>query len=203
MANFEECTDDLGRFRYHLYTRREMCTSAERFTQIMSEQKQIPSGGYFIAGCRVTFEHVNDCTLSFEILNLCERGEGRGSRALRVICEIADRTGVTLIGVIRPFDDSPMDAEALRAFYFRHGFTTIKDDQIERLPFGWLRIPLKDFNERISTRNTSVRVQRSKVKGRIRLGGHDLFNNGREIFTTEEAAPAGEDSRMYKNEVTQ
>jgi hypothetical protein len=172
-------------------------TPTEKFMKIMEAQKRIPTDqycGWLLHGCRVILESVNQDTLSFEILNLTpELGTGRGSRALQTICQIADQTRVTLSGVIVPFNDKPLTLEQLRSWYARHGFTTVEGNHIERLPFGWIAIILKNFSEPWSTRTTAVRVQASQIPGCIRVGDHDLFNAGREIFETEdEALSAGE-----------
>jgi hypothetical protein len=58
---------------------------------------------------------------------------------------------------------------------------------------GWISVGLKDFSEKIGTRWTAIKVQRSKIPGCIRVGGHDLFNAGRTIHATEDSAlEAGE-----------
>ena len=173
-------------------------TPTERFMQIMDAQKRIPTDsylGYLLHGCRVILELVNGDTVKLvDILNLTpELGTGRGSRALAVICDIADQCGVTLIGVIVPFNDKPLGTEQLRSWYGRHGFSTVTGNHIERLPFGWIAVPLKDFNQSFSSRTTAVRVRASKIPGCIRVGGHDLFNAGRTIHATEDSAlEAGE-----------
>jgi hypothetical protein len=65
-----------------------------------------------------------------KILSTIHPGEGRASRALRTVCDIADATGVTVTGEIKPFAEG-LDQTALRSWYARFGFT-VEGDKIER-----------------------------------------------------------------------
>ncbi len=66
------------------------------------------------------------------------RGAGNGSKALQLICDIADRYGVTLMA--SPADDADgedglPDKEALGDWYERFGFEHRGQGRMERLPY--------------------------------------------------------------------
>jgi GNAT superfamily N-acetyltransferase len=64
-------------------------------------------------------------------------GKGYGSKALKVLTELADRMGVTLVLTVAEAedeDDWPMTSSDLRAWYERYGFQG--DRKMWRLPKG-------------------------------------------------------------------
>ena len=69
-------------------------------------------------------------------LNAVRRSGGFGSWCLSTICEIADRTNTRLSLTVQPFDGEPMDVEALKSWYSRHGFRMVhgSDAAMLRLP---------------------------------------------------------------------
>lgn len=82
--------------------------------------------------------HVGVCTLVAESLRpklrevsalLCDeaaRGKGHATRLMDRLTAVADDHGITLLVTVAPFDDSPLDAERLAAWYARLGFKTIQ-----------------------------------------------------------------------------
>ena len=70
-------------------------------------------------------------------LNSVRRGGGFGNWCLSTICEIADRTDTRLVLTVNPFDDPPMQADTLRAWYGRNRFKQVDGtERMLRLPCG-------------------------------------------------------------------
>lgn len=63
-----------------------------------------------------------------------DRGKGWGSAVLKLVCEDADREGITLVLSVEP-GPTGLSYEALKAWYERYGFTgDTEDDVMVRLP---------------------------------------------------------------------
>lgn len=56
-----------------------------------------------------------------------DRGKGEASALLKQVCEEADRAGIVLILIPKPFD-AGLDELQLIAWYARHGFTQIQNN---------------------------------------------------------------------------
>lgn len=75
----------------------------------------------------------SQCSLSQEITSV-EKGKGNGSRALRLICELADRHNVTIMATVEPLHTDGLSKADLHRWYRRAGFVRILADDIERAP---------------------------------------------------------------------
>lgn len=74
-----------------------------------------------------------------------EPGKGAGAQALREITDMADRHGVRVTLVPHPLQGSLMNAEQLRGWYGKHGFTGEPEDlQMERSPQRPETVPAED-----------------------------------------------------------
>jgi GNAT superfamily N-acetyltransferase len=78
-----------------------------------------------------------DGRVAFSIRSL-QRGCGYGSAALLWLCDLADKHGAILSGVIEPMGNlrPRLTAGQLRAWYRRNGFAVTRDDRICRVPMG-------------------------------------------------------------------
>ena len=61
-------------------------------------------------------------------------GNGDGTEALRWLCALADKHGVTITGTVEPTWSAPLNKTALKAWYCRHGFKVVYHDDIEYEP---------------------------------------------------------------------
>ena len=60
---------------------------------------------------------------------LCDqasRGKGHATALLESVMREADAGRMTLLVVVEPFEDKPLDADALRSWYQRRGFVEIQ-----------------------------------------------------------------------------
>jgi len=66
------------------------------------------------------------------------RGHGHATRMMRDVMSEADAEDLALLVVVEPFDDSPVDAVALRGWYSRMGFVEIQSEPcvMVRMPHG-------------------------------------------------------------------
>lgn len=58
------------------------------------------------------------------------RGKGHATHMMRKVCQQADAVGLSLVLEPKPYDDEPMDRNALESFYTRLGFMRIQDDPV-------------------------------------------------------------------------
>lgn len=66
-------------------------------------------------------------TAYLSCLSSAQRGRGHAGRAMRAVRAHADATGTTLRLHARPFAPGGLGADALVAFYVRHGFVRDRD----------------------------------------------------------------------------
>jgi hypothetical protein len=59
---------------------------------------------------------------------------GQGSEALRWLCGLADKHGVTIVGTAEPTGKMSLNKQQLKAWYKRNGFDTPFGDDIEYTP---------------------------------------------------------------------
>ena len=60
------------------------------------------------------------------VCDAAHRGHGHATALLQKLCRLADADGITLMVVVDPFDDEPINADSLRQWYERHGFIEIQ-----------------------------------------------------------------------------
>jgi GNAT superfamily N-acetyltransferase len=77
----------------------------------------VPEGIYLIT--RINVPHLH-------------RGKGFGTKILQRVIEDADREGVTLY--VTPMSSGRWSNSTLRAWYARHGFTSISEEYMGRVP---------------------------------------------------------------------
>jgi GNAT superfamily N-acetyltransferase len=58
------------------------------------------------------------------------RGQGYASLLMQKLCAEADEAGKVLLLMPKPYDDAPMDREALVSFYQRFGFEVIQEHPV-------------------------------------------------------------------------
>ena len=106
----------------------------EKFENL-PDVKRLSPGIYLLHRVYVKLA-VNDSEIEIVSLNSVRRGGGFGNWCLSTICEIADRTNTRLSLTVQPFDGEPMDVEALKSWYSRHGFRMVhgSDAAMLRLP---------------------------------------------------------------------
>lgn len=81
-----------------------------------------------VSDCRLVAENLRPNLREVSSL-LCDeaaRGKGHATRLMERITAVADDHKMTLLVTVEPFDDSPLDAERLAAWYARLGFKTIQ-----------------------------------------------------------------------------
>lgn len=66
------------------------------------------------------------------------RGHGHATQLMRDLMREADDADLALLVVVEPFDDSPIDAVALKGWYSRMGFVEIQAEPcvMVRMPHG-------------------------------------------------------------------
>jgi GNAT superfamily N-acetyltransferase len=86
--------------------------------------------------------------VSFVVVEPEYRGQGYGRALLDAITLEADECGAVLFVNVDPYDDSPLDREALRKWYERFGFTEFQSE-----PLLMARTPVRiasDMRRRIA-----------------------------------------------------
>lgn len=66
------------------------------------------------------------------------RGQGHGRALLDMLTLEADEDGTTLFVNVDPYDDGPLDRDALKAWYERFGFTEFQAE-----PLLMARVPMR------------------------------------------------------------
>ena len=74
--------------------------------------------------------------ISSLIVDQSERGHGSATELMHILTTQADESGLTLLVVVEPFDDEPIDGDRLRNWYERLGFI-----EIQHLPCVMARPP--------------------------------------------------------------
>jgi hypothetical protein len=79
------------------------------------------------------------CTVRLvSIQQAVARNEGRSSRAMKRLCELADRHGVTIVATVEPFGGTTGEGELSRAelhsWYHRAGFAKVQADDYSESP---------------------------------------------------------------------
>jgi hypothetical protein len=75
-----------------------------------------------------------NCTVTVEKLETlpAENIQGEATRALDILCKLADLHGVTLCGYTEPYGQGAHENVRLRVWLFRHGFVPSSDKPDER-----------------------------------------------------------------------
>ena len=68
--------------------------------------------------------------LSSLVVDAAHRGHGYARALLDQVMLEADAQGLTLLVIVEPFDESPMDQEHLAKWYLRMGFDVIQADPV-------------------------------------------------------------------------
>jgi hypothetical protein len=89
-----------------------------------------------VYGCTaIALQRVSDSKVQINMIRALLKREGHGTVALRWLCDLADKHGVTLVGWICPRGRQPrMSKPQLRRWYTAHGFVVRKDWWMEREP---------------------------------------------------------------------
>jgi hypothetical protein len=81
--------------------------------------------------------------LRLSAIRTFERGKGDGSRALKWLCDLADKYHVTIVLHVQPFglkakkgEPKKLTVKELGAWYIRFGFVKGKYDEYTRIPKG-------------------------------------------------------------------
>jgi ribosomal protein S18 acetylase RimI-like enzyme len=64
--------------------------------------------------------------LSGLVVDSAQRGHGHAKALMQQVMTEADQAGVFLLVIVEPFDDAPMETDALSAWYERMGFVEIQ-----------------------------------------------------------------------------
>ena len=64
--------------------------------------------------------------LSGLVVDSAQRGHGYARKLMQQVMTEADQSGVALMVIVEPFDDAPMETEALSEWYERMGFVEIQ-----------------------------------------------------------------------------
>jgi hypothetical protein len=106
----------------------------EEFTsELRSLATVSPDGTLFLCGCRIVLSSGVNAVRLKEITS-AEKNKGDGSRALRLICRLADRHNVTIMATVEPLGKDGLSKAELHSWYRRAGFVRVLADDIERAP---------------------------------------------------------------------
>jgi hypothetical protein len=119
-----------------------VCSRVEEFTsELQSHAKVLPGNvRMLLCGCLITISSGDrpDAVVLKEIISVIEKNVGNGSRALKLICDLADRHGVTIMATVEPFGgttgEGGLSRDELHGWYSRAGFVRVQADDIEREP---------------------------------------------------------------------